>query len=226
MEIPALCSDGDVHLLLDDGGAFCAHSSYLSHASTVLRDALACSMPAAATPASPDELEAGRAVKQRRVHHKLPLPGTTKEQVLLLLHCIHAWEREAWVCALDASQLVELATVADKLGASAVFKLVDSTFVRLCEGLAPSSISGVVNSNNAYAVLLIACKLQLPQSTKRLGSFIGSHPDAISKASMNAALAAILDGAAGQIQCLSEKIKRAEREGYCEDYDDGYYGYD
>ena len=226
LDTPALCSEGDVHLVLDDGTAVCAHSLYLGHASTVLKDALACSVPAAATPASPDELEAGHAVKHRRVHHKIPLPGTSKEQVLLLLHCIHAWEREAWVRALTASQLVELATVADKLGASAVFKLVDSTFVKFCEGLEPSSTHGVVNSNNAHAVFLIACGLQLPRSLKCLGNFIGSNPGAVSKLeSVDAGLAAVLEGAAEQIKCLSEKIKRAEQMGFRDEdeYEDEYW---
>ena len=216
MRLPEQCHDGDVLLVLDDGTTFCAHSQYLRLASAVLRDALACSVPAAADPASPDDLAASPAAKQRRGYHKLPLPGSSKEQVLLLLHCIYAWERDAWVCSLNAPQLVELATISDKLRAEAVLKTCDTRLVKICEGLRYhwTKYEGLVHGRNAHAVFCMARKLQLTCFLEEVGKYMGSNPGLIRTNLMDAGTAAIMRGAAETIEGLSQRIQEAEQQGF------------
>ena len=67
-----------------------AHSLYLQHASPIFENALACASPTrlqTAPPASPCSSSGDtQAQKQCRASVKLPLPGTSKRQALLLLH--------------------------------------------------------------------------------------------------------------------------------------------
>ena len=45
---------------------------------------------------------------------QLQLPGTSRQQALLLLHFLYAWARESWLAGLLPQELVELARVADR----------------------------------------------------------------------------------------------------------------
>ena len=85
-----MATDADVCLLLDDGTTLSAHSIYLQHSSSVFQGALTCSSPAQHS-AAPKDTDSPAGVKRcSNSSKRLPLPGTTSKQALLLLHCLYS----------------------------------------------------------------------------------------------------------------------------------------
>ena len=208
MTLPPRCSNGNTELLLDDGlPPLTAHSQYLRHASTVFRDALSCSKQAEPGQSRANGETEAPAAKRRRVLLQLPLPGCSREQVLLLLGCLYAWTRETFMHGLGPFQLVELATlVADKLGCRAVLELVDSTLVKTCKQGYDSSdlLRGWLTAKEAFAQFLMARRLHLAEFEKHVGIYIGEHSREVKVGLPDAGITAILQGGEqvqGSLQC-------------------------
>ena len=107
---------------------------------------------------------------------------------------------------LGPLQLVELATVADKLGCRAVLELVDSTLVKTCkqQGYSFDLPRGWLTAKEAAAHFLMARRLHLTEFEKHVGFFIGEHSKEIKVGLLDAGITAILQGAdhvKGTLQC-------------------------
>ena len=197
---PELSLLGDTELMLDGGSSLRAHSQYLPHASTVFEAALTC-----CTQAPPDEV-----VHKKRKHaaeaqatctFQLPLPGASRHQVLLLLHSLYAFKREAWVSSLNSAQHGELAAIAHKFGCEAVLELVDSSLVSMCQqeraraGSEPRQAKAWLCAEHAPEQFKVAQKLQLRKFEARVGQFLGSSAPEIDLSELDHGTAAVLRGA-------------------------------
>ena len=78
---PAYAGKGDAELVLDDGTSFTIHSAFLAWESTVLEDAL-------------------NLAKQSRM--RLPLQGTTADEVQALVRLLYSKRRESHVLELES----------------------------------------------------------------------------------------------------------------------------
>ena len=169
---PGRSLTGETRLVLDDGTTLQAHALYLQHASEVLHDALACmpEQPAAAAETS-DSARATRSGAKRlrtastvTIESELPLRGATRKQVLLLLSCLYAFDRGAWVRQLEPPERVDLARIADQFQCIELLQCVDASLVKMSEReeqLEQADINsdeelGWLNGRDAPALLGIA----------------------------------------------------------------------
>ena len=223
------CSGGNIELRLEDGSSmrFCARE--LQQATTVLRDALACSEQAAAGQGSARAAASRDAVAQNEAVHKLPLPGSSREQVLLLLGCLHEQSRECFIAQQSPPLLEELAKIADKLGCTAICALVDRTLVSACKkwGVygcgSPAPMPGDwLNVWDAAAQLMMARRLRLTAFECRVGRFIGEHVDDVDWRLLDPATQALLAGA--QAHARTVRIERDAAAAYkrARYYEDSY----
>ena len=190
---PVQSLDGDVLLTLNDSTGFRVHSQFLQQISPVLKSALACGRPPEHSGASSaDSAQAHKpASDSSRTGPQLPLPGTSKQQALLLLHCLYSWSRESWLCGLPYAEILDLAMVADKFGCAPMLQLVDSCLVKACQASEPAWVS-VTTAPNQFN---LACQLHLPSFEAHVGRFLGRHTSAVVLKDLDAVTAAILQGA-------------------------------
>ena len=190
-------------MVLDDGTALPAHSLYLQHASTVFYNALACSKVADCihqTAPRPDSLAGSSAVQgPPQAKLPLPLPNTSKEQALLLLHCMYAFDRAKWAKALQPYELAALAAVAHRFGCLQILELADSALLQ-----ASAADAGFTTVKNAPTQHQLARRLQLVQFELHVARFLGSYPNAVDLSKLDPGTAAVLEGArqACKRQCL------------------------
>lgn len=218
---PTQAQSGDVQLLLDDGSTLNAHSQYLEHASTVLRGALDCAHPAQDASASESGQQASDgspdfspACKRRRAQLRVPLPGVTRQQAVLLLALLYSFTREKFMTGLKPPQLLELARIADRLQCRDVLKLVDERLFRICSWQdVGASQDGWVNVKDAPALHALAHKLQLHEFADMVGMFLGMHMQEIDLTQLDASLATVMRGCrrfvVEQHRKLSKKIAAA-----------------
>ena len=217
---PRQSLDGDVLITLDDGSSFRAHSVYLQHASEVFANALAChslpEQPSQASDGLPGSRSTRGAAKRPKLEppapatpelKKLPLPGTTRKQALLLLYCLYAWTRETSMNHLCPSELVELAKVAHLFGAEKVLQVADHALVKICTAelteMAEASedpdgadpLAAWLNVEDAPAQHHLARKLHLTQFRACVGHFMGKHARRINLGAVDASISAVLRGA-------------------------------
>ena len=207
---------GDVLITLDDGSSLRAHSIYLQHASSVFSNVLELHQSTTAPDAPVSSRPTRSAAKRPKTDtpavpelKKLPLPRTTRKQAQLLLYCLYAWSREASMDALQPPELVELAKVAHTFACEEVLGSVDGALVRMCQAEAAAdvrpetdedsddedSFGGWVNAVDAPAQHQLAHELHLTDFEACVGRYMGRHPDDIDLASVDATLAAVLEGA-------------------------------
>ena len=188
-------------LVLDSGAAFSVHSLYLLHISPVFSNALACT---SGTPAAHDDSprqRQGPAAKRAKQALRLPLPGTSRKQALLLLHCMYAFDRSAWASTLDPPELVEVARIADRFDCAKVLQLVDNALVQACK-VPERPVAGAARmwttAEQAPAQYQLARQLHLPQLELHCGRFLGLHAHKVDLAEVrgfDAGLAAALEAA-------------------------------
>ena len=199
-------------LVLDDSSCLPAHALYLQHASPVFKDALSglsgqhrdfqgtsCFIKQE----SNDQLPAKRAKCQLR----LPLPGTSRRQAVLLLCLLYAWDKGSFLMTLKPAELVELARVAHKFCCVPALQQVDSQLVRVCQGGAGSEGTSAKSKalkldeevwltvGEAPAQLQLAADLHLACYEAHVASFIGEHAHAIDLEALDSRMAAVLRGA-------------------------------
>ena len=192
--LPSLSLSGDIVILLDDGSIVRAHSQYLQHASTVFDNALKCAGNADAQILG---LSGGVVGKCHSSETQLPLPSATKQQVLLLLHCLYAWDRKSWAESLRAHELAELARIAHRFDIVPVLQLADESLVKLChtKGADAYGQLSLMNTLRAPAQFQLAQDLALPQFEHHAGVFIGRHAHDVDIRKLDARSAALLSGA-------------------------------
>ena len=199
---------GDTRLILDDGTTLQAHALYLQHASEVLTGALACTaeQPAAAAEASDDTRATRNTAKRPRTastasapgtEFKLPLRGASRKQALLLLSCLYAFARDAWVWELGPADQMELARLAHRYQCIEVLQLVDASLVKMSEAEEELSQDtyvemGWLNEFDAPKLLDMARDLSLAGFEARVLRFIGRHPDTVSLRDMDPGIAAVI----------------------------------
>ena len=151
--------------------------------------------------------------KRHKSMLKLPLPGTSKQQALLLLHCLYAGDPRTWTRYLDLQQLVELARVAHRFSCTTVLQLVDSRLVKLCRYSDP-----VLKDReqpwmaDAPANYALASQLGLAAWEKHIGHYIGEHPSWVDLDKMEPGAAAMLRGAGTAIhKAAAAALARAQR---------------
>ena len=143
------------------------------------RSAAKCPRPASPSPAAPE----------------LKLPGVSRKQALLLLHCLYRFRRDAWVAELGPPEMLELARIADRYGFLEVLDLVDNCLDDICEGeedAAPDDAWLLVE--DAPQLLQVACKLQLTRFKARVLRFIGRHVRNLDLSRLDNSMAAVLTG--------------------------------
>ena len=210
---PAQSDQGDTLLELGDGTTITADSAYLRHASEVLSTALACSSQAEGADC-PCSGQCSPAPKRARAMLRLPLPGTSRRQALLLLHCLYAWDRKAWACSLGPPELLELARVSHKYDCTAVLQLADSALVTFGQpqGAGPGVQPAWLHVRWAPAQLQLADSLDLAGVRWLVGGFLGRHAEEVALDQVeNACVAAVLDGARCARQELAQTSKAPVR---------------
>ena len=145
-DVLQLTKDGDVLLVLDSGEAHPAHSLYLKHKSTVLGEAIALGRP-----------EEGVL--------RVPVPGTTDEELLQLLQAIYTQE-SSYLDNLDITGLWALARVSHRLGCHLFSGQADVVLARVC---APAAGA---NGNLAWQWLDLSQQLHLEATEAKLTTFI------------------------------------------------------
>ena len=201
---------GDTRLVLDDGMTLRAHALYLQHASEVFTGALACTpdRPAGAAEASDDargsrsSAKRPRTASAARTAFELPLHGATRKQALLLLACLYAFARDAWVCALAPADQMELAQLAHMYQCTEVLRLVDASLAKMCEaeeaeedGERDDREMGWLNDLDAASLLESARRLHLKGFEAGVLRFIGRHLHHVQLHDMDASIAAVVVGA-------------------------------
>lgn len=189
---PPLSESGDVLLVLDDMTTLNCHALHLQHASSVFQTALSCA------PAVEHELDSSQTCRSLT---RLPLPGATRRQVLLLLHCLYQFERESWVEKLCIPEIIELAKLAHRYLCLRVLGLADKCLVKRC-GVREASIkTGIVDSKAWLTVKdaprehQLAQRLNLTRYEALVGLFMGRHAHAIDLGRVGPSAAAVLRGA-------------------------------
>ena len=145
------------------------------------------------------EASAPPASKRARPMLKLPLPGTSRQQALLLLHCLYAGDPRSWTKLLDLPQLADLGRIAHRFGCTAVLRLVDSRLVKLVSCRLQKE--GKKSMADAPATFAMARESGLTKLESHLGHWMGAHPRWVDLQALDLepGLAAVLRGAiAGQ----------------------------
>ena len=121
-----LTRKGDVVLTLDSGEAYPAHSLYLRHRSAVLAEAIAVG-----------------SLKERPL--RVPIPGTTSQELLVLLQTIYSPNPQKYLDGLrsDCVSLWTLAKVCHKLDCQDILQQADALLSQNC---------GLVFGSHAQAV--------------------------------------------------------------------------
>ena len=188
-----------------------ADGTYLWHASALFGDVLNCS--AAEIAASQAALEPG---KRQRCMLRLPLPGSSRKQALLLLHCLYAWDRKAWALGLQPWELVELATVGNKFSVLQVLQLADSCLVQTCHHTSLDSEASHpgawLTPENAAAMYQAAGTMQLACFRVHVGAYLGLHSQDVSEDGLDAGTAAVLLGARARCSKMREQIRVLREE--------------
>ena len=142
-----------------------------------------------ASPSSP-------ARKRCKTTPKLPLPGTSRRQALLLLHSLYAWDRKSWAEGLDLPELADLARVAHKF-ASCVLQLADSSLVEVCqtEDAHAQDPDSWLNTTTAPELLQLAADLSLVKFERHVAFFCGMQAAIVTPNIFDARTAAVLRGA-------------------------------
>ena len=122
---------------------------------------------------------------------KLPLPGTSRKQALLLLHCLYAFDRKSWAKSLKSPELADLARIAHKYACTAVLGLADNSLVAACKG-EDFALLGV---REAPAQLQLARDLNLDKLEIHLAYTMGKHAHRLDLTALDAVTAAMLKGA-------------------------------
>ena len=197
---PDASLSGNTSIELDSGEELRAHASHLEQVSSTFQGALKCLQPAAAAPqdASQDCLPSSE--ERAVITHRLPLPGVTRHQMLLLLHWLYSWTRESFSAALSVTNLVALATISDRYGALPVLHMVDSVLVKRSEAQAASPLDEalgpvILSAHTAPEQHKLARKLHLTGYEAHVGIFLGMHADEIDLTKVDPGLAHILVGA-------------------------------
>ena len=197
---------GDVLLQLDDGSTFRCHSQLLALVSTVWRDALACASQAMTSDSHEDLADHGPASKRARTESRLPLQGTSRMQVQLLLQFLYSWTRDTFLQGLQLTELLELAIMADRFGCQVLVQLLDKQLVR-AESRQSSTVGSYQGEDRAAARALtwlsvqnaparhrLARKLQLPELEEYVGKFMGQHALELDLEDVEPSIAGVLRG--------------------------------
>ena len=210
---PAQSLTGDATLVLDaqEGPPLSVHSLYLQHASSLFRDMILLRQSSTvAVTSCVDWLESSQdsdspVAKRQRAELKLSLPGTSRKQTLLLLHCMYAWDGTAAVEDMHLPELVDLANVLDKYGAVLMLRRVDGLLLAACaaeQKLIPgcsdipeAQAAAWLNVQDAPALFVWAGKLHLSKTQAHLAEYMVQHAPMIDVSKLDATSAAFLRGA-------------------------------
>ena len=190
--------------MLDNGEILTAHSQFIAASSEVLKAALACEHASEMQ----DEQETASMSTVSSAGKKLPLPNTSKEQVLLLLHCLYTFNRESWAKTLSSSDLFSLAEIAHRFACQEVLSLADSTLCNChsapTDHTAPAALVSGLTPVNAPELYKAAQTLHLTQYESHVGCYLGKHADEVDLEMMEPSCAHIMRGA---IQARGEVLK-------------------
>ena len=128
--------------------------------------------------------------------HTLPMTGVTMPQALLLLHCLYAFDRRAWVVGVGFQDLCDLVRVCDKFACCGVLQLVDKTLLERAEageGDAGDEAS-MLNVANAPAHHKLASRYRLSAYEAHVARFLGLNADRVDLAALDPSLAHALRG--------------------------------
>ena len=197
---PAQSTAGtDAVLALDDGSHLTAHSTFLQLASPQFSDALARCRPVKPPPVAAHAVPGtiGWFMTHSEAELRVPLLGTSRQQALLLLHCLYAWDRKSWAESLQPAELAMLARVAHKFGIAAVLQLADSALVKLCstKDADASNTCVQMNLDRAPAQFQFARDTACLGFQEHVGRFMGAHAHALDLSKLDARSAALLKGA-------------------------------
>ena len=193
---PQASLSGNTVIVLDSGISLLAHSIYLEQASEVFQGALECLQPAADALRSRPEFASG----SPHITHRLPMPGVSMHQALLLLHCLYAWARESWAASLTMKDLCDLARIADRFACHSALHMVDETMLRLAvahEDSPPDAALGgaVLTAASAPEQHRLAQELNLRRYRLHVEFFMGMHASEMNLTQVGEEHAEVLRGA-------------------------------
>ena len=191
---PEDSESGDTLIKLDDSTTLRAHALHLKKASSVFQFALqACDMPA------PEGRKRKAPHDGDGVLYRLPLPCVNARQAMLLLHYLYSDVPESWTAALEISDLVRLAEVANQCACLSLLKLVDSTMVKHSTAQeahhTTSAGPAILTAKTAPEQLSLAGKLNLEVYQAHVGCYIGRHASEIDLSLLEPSLKHALGGA-------------------------------
>ena len=186
---PPQASSGDTLIKLDGDHTLTARAVYLEHASSVFTAALTdCSQP---KPAAKRRKSAGQANENTPPpSRKLPMPGVSLHQALLLLHCLYALDRRSWLASISPGDLLELAHITHRFDCTSTLDLVHAMMVQRCA--APAPRAPLLTVENAPSQLEVAGELQLEGFEACIGRFLGRHAKEVDMGELDPCLASAL----------------------------------
>ena len=132
-----------------------------------------------------------------KASYYLPVPGVTKHQVLLLLHCLDTPNRDAWAQSLRPEDLFQLARVVDKYAWTSVLQLMDATLITLSalDDAGKTSQESFLSPANALAHLDLARDLHLSEYEVHVALYLGLHAQDNDLSQLDVTTARIVQGA-------------------------------
>ena len=144
-----LTRDGDILLVLDSGAAYPAHSVYMKHSFPVLAEAIALDSP-------------------RDSRLRIPIPGTTAEDLLLLLRAVYShFSSLLELLRADMSSLWSVGRLSDQLGCRQVLQQIDWVLVQ-----ESGSTATTLNADNAVTVFAESQRWGLEQMQCKVTKYI------------------------------------------------------
>ena len=130
------------------------------------------------------------------VTHRLPLARATRHQALLLLHCLYAFDKGAWIRGVEAADFFALAHIADRFACEAVLGLVDRALVDRCQAEDVDPGPGqLLTLETAPAQHQLASRCHLRAYEAHVSHFLGLHADKVDLTLLDPSLAHALRGA-------------------------------
>ena len=144
----------------------------------------------------------------------LPLPGTSRQQAMLLLHCLYAWDCKAWALRLEPWELAELAVVAHRFNAVPVLQLADSSLVATCTAEAEGNLyeDKWLTLSNAGGLMNAAHDLGLHGFLTHCGRYMGRQASLLRGVQLDPWVRAVLHGASERHRSMVAMVQKAEAQ--------------
>lgn len=193
---PALASDGDAWLLLDDGQTLQVHAALLRLQSPVLRDAVDLAN------------ENGPGVRQ------IPLPSTPVAEAKALVELLYSKRPESYVTALPLEHLCQLVEICHRFGLDDSLAIVEEAMARrtgssLCLRQAQHQIVQDLKPDSVIELYQYARSKGLKHFQLGCAAYIAANARQVAEAAPEDALGPVLMEVAEQSSYMAARLQHA-----------------